>query len=91
MQTPTQTEPKQPVQQAQATPKPVEPQPIRHNIMMDLQSEKKIATQTTTIDNRKPAKNIIYELNPQEKFNTMASENKLLTKLKEQFDLNFDA
>jgi hypothetical protein len=79
------------VQQPQATPKVVEPQPIRHNIMMDLQSEKKIATQTTTIDNRKPAKNIIYELNPQEKFNTMASENKLLTKLKEQFDLNFDA
>ena len=79
------------MQQAQATPKPVEPQPIRHNIMMDLQSEKKIATETTTIDNRKPTKNIIYELNPQEKFNTMASENKLLTKLKEQFDLNFDA
>ena len=59
---------------------------------MDLQSEKKIATQTTTtIDNPKPINTVKYELNPQEKFDTMASENKLLTKLKEQFDLNFDA
>lgn len=59
--------------------------------MMDLQSEKQIATKITPIENRNPVNTITYELTAQEKFNTMASENKFLTKLKEQFDLNFDA